>query len=89
MPEYFCEVLLEEIPAWMLDAARAALQAGVEKLFAETGPFAVLFPVMLSATMAAENFQRRISFGLIARASPGRNASTPQRTTAPGRALVR
>lgn len=41
MPEYFCEVLLEEIPAWMLDAARAALQAGVEKLFAETGPFAV------------------------------------------------
>src|SRR5437763_9322441 len=41
MPEYFCEVLLEEIPAWMLDSARAALQAGVEKLFAETGPFAV------------------------------------------------
>src|SRR5256885_5136994 len=41
MPEYFCEVLLEEIPAWMLDAARAALQAGVEKLFAETGPFSV------------------------------------------------
>ena len=38
MPEYFCEVLLEEIPAWMLDSARAALQAGVEKLFAETGP---------------------------------------------------
>src|SRR5207248_5961355 len=41
MAEYFCEILLEEIPAWMLDAARAALQAGAEKLFAELGPFAV------------------------------------------------
>jgi len=41
MSEYFCEVLLEEIPAWMLDAARAALQSGAEKLFAELGDFAV------------------------------------------------
>ena len=41
MAEYFCEILLEEIPAWMLDAARAALQAGAEKLFAELGEFKV------------------------------------------------
>src|SRR5690348_7194862 len=41
MSEYFCEILLEEIPAWMLDAARAALQSGAEKLFAELGDFAV------------------------------------------------
>ena len=41
MAEYFCEILLEEIPAWMLDAARAALQVGVEKLFAELGQFSV------------------------------------------------
>lgn len=41
MAEYFCEILLEEIPAWMLDAARAALQAGAEKLFAEIGEFKI------------------------------------------------
>jgi glycyl-tRNA synthetase beta chain len=41
MAEYFCEILLEEIPAWMLDAARAALQVAVEKLFAELGTFSV------------------------------------------------
>jgi glycyl-tRNA synthetase beta chain len=41
MSEYFCEVLLEEIPAWMLDAARAALQSGAEKLFSELGTFTV------------------------------------------------
>ena len=41
MAEYFCEILLEEIPAWMLDAARAAMQAGAEKLFAELGEFKV------------------------------------------------
>jgi len=41
MAEYFCEILLEEIPAWMLDAARAALQAGVEKLFTDLGSFAI------------------------------------------------
>src|SRR4029078_3663022 len=41
MTEYFCEILLEEIPAWMLDAARASLTAAVEKLFAELGQFTV------------------------------------------------
>ena len=41
MAEYFCEILLEEIPAWMLDAARASLTAAVEKLFAELGRFTV------------------------------------------------
>src|ERR1051325_1374716 len=41
MAEYFCEILLEEIPAWMLDAARASLTAAVEKLFAELGQFSV------------------------------------------------
>jgi glycyl-tRNA synthetase beta chain len=41
MAEYFCEILLEEIPAWMLDAARASITAAVEKLFAELGQFTV------------------------------------------------
>ncbi|HKS25395.1 MAG TPA: glycine--tRNA ligase subunit beta [Thermoanaerobaculia bacterium] len=41
MAEYFCEILLEEIPAWMIDAARASMTAAVEKLFAELGQFSV------------------------------------------------
>src|SRR5437016_7946575 len=41
MPGACCDVRLEQIPACMLASRRAALQAGVEKRFAETGQFAV------------------------------------------------
>ncbi len=50
MAEYFCEILLEEIPAWMLDAARASLQAAASKAVVEIGSFSPAATITTNAT---------------------------------------
>src|ERR1051326_2487693 len=90
MSEYFCEVLLEEIPAWMLDAARAALQSGAEKLFSELGTFTVatnatsrrlvLFLDNLPAKQADREEEVK---GPPRKAAPGSQKKNTARTNAP------
>src|ERR1043165_2169387 len=50
MAEYFCEILLEEIPAWMIDAARASMQSAVSKAVVEIGSFSPAATITTNAT---------------------------------------
>ena len=50
MAEYFFELLTEEIPAWMLDSAQAALRERLLKLAGELGTDDAPTAVIVNAT---------------------------------------